>query len=115
MIVARVRAAVWAWGAARSVRRVLDEGGIEALAVPEPPALPPAAGRAVEVALRASRATCLVSSAVRQRWLAAQGDRRDLVIGVVPPKAGFQAHAWLEGDPQPPGRDFREVMRVPAA
>ncbi|MEZ5098885.1 MAG: lasso peptide biosynthesis B2 protein [Thermoleophilia bacterium] len=115
MIVAHVRAAAWALVAARSVRRVLDEGGIEALAVPAPPALPAPAGRAVEVALRTSRATCLVSSAVRQRWLAEHGDRRDLVIGVVPPRAGFQAHAWLEGDPQPAGQEFREVMRVPAA
>ena len=77
--------------------------------------MPAAAGRGVSAVLRRSRATCLVRSSVRQRWLAAHGDRRDLVIGVKPPAEGFAAHAWLDGDPESTLEGFTELTRVPAA
>jgi hypothetical protein len=49
---------------------------------------------------------------VLQAWHAAQGRPRDLVIGVTAPSAGFQAHAWLDGEN--PGA-FEELLRRPVA
>jgi hypothetical protein len=44
------------------------------------------------------RATCLESALVRQRWLAAHGERRDIVIGILATGLRDQpAHAWLDG------------------
>ena len=61
---------------------------------------------------RLMRASCLESALVRQRWLAAAGDRRDLVLGVTAPATGFRAHAWLEGDRVDDG--FSELSRFAA-
>jgi Transglutaminase-like superfamily len=44
------------------------------------------------------RATCLEAALVRQSWLAAHGDNREIVIGVVASGLRDQpAHAWVEG------------------
>ena len=66
----------------------------------------------VRTVLRLRGATCLESATVRQTWLAAAGDRRDIVIGVTAPAAGFRAHAWLDGEPAHGG--FTELTRRPA-
>jgi hypothetical protein len=47
---------------------------------------------------------------VLQRWLAAHGDQRDVIIGVLAPAEGFGAHAWLEGET--PSSPFQELTRV---
>lgn len=112
---ARLRAAWWALGAARSVRRQLSSGlPIEQVVVPAVPSLPSEAGRAVGGLLRRSRFSCLVRTVVRQAWFAAHGDRRELVIGVKAPGESFAAHAWLEGDPAGEHEGFRELARRPA-
>ncbi len=49
--------------------------------------------------LRRRGESCLVKAIVLQAWQAAHGRRRDLIVGVTDP-AGFEAHAWLEGDPR---------------
>jgi hypothetical protein len=46
---------------------------------------------------------------VLQRWYAAQGTRKDVVIGVTAPAEGFTAHAWLDGEE---AQRFREIHRL---
>lgn len=110
-----MRAALWTVRAVRTAKRQLGDGDdYRALDIPPPPSLPQSAARGVGAVLRRSRATCLVEASVRQRWLAAHGEPRDLVIGVKPPAEGFAAHAWLEGDPESSAAGFTELTRVPA-
>jgi len=52
--------------------------------------------------------SCLERSLVLQRWLAAHGDYREIVIGVTGADA-FRAHAWLDGEEGP---GFHEIARV---
>jgi hypothetical protein len=108
-----LRAAWWTLRAARTARRQLDEGGLEALRLPTPPKLPASAERGVTGVLVRRKDTCLVRTAVRQAWKAAQGDSRDLVIGVTTPSDGFEAHAWLDGDSDRQTQGFKELTRVP--
>ena len=109
-----VRAAWWTLRAIRSVQRQLRYRRIDELS----PVAPPAAGgrgvRAVGAVLRIRQPSCLVSAAVRQAWLAGQGQQRDLVVGV---RGGceFVAHAWLEGDPPSTHEGFHEIFRRAAA
>jgi hypothetical protein len=107
-----LRAAWWTVRALRHVRRGLDRDSFRAPSVPEPPAVPVGAGRGVNAALRRRPASCLERALVLQRWEAAQGRRRDIVIGVTAP-ADFSAHAWLDGDPAEAG-PFTELVRIPA-
>ncbi len=107
------RALWWAERAARQVRRDLAGRGLDNLVVGPPPPLPPRDRRWVAVLLRIRRQTCLVRSAVLQAWDAAHGRPRDLVIGVTAPGKGFQAHAWLEGEPARASRGFTELSRRP--
>ncbi len=61
--------------------------------------------------LRRERYTCLERALVRQAWHAAHGDRRDVIIGVQAPSAGFAAHAWLDGDASSQTEAFAELAR----
>ncbi len=110
---AAARGAAWALRACGEARRGLRTVELDALALPAVPALPRGAGRGVQAVLRRTRWSCLERAVVRQRWLAAQGDRRDLLIGVQagPPIA---AHAWLEGDPATASEGYEELSRHPA-
>jgi Transglutaminase-like superfamily len=113
--VSTLRAAWWALRSARRARKRLDRDGLEAVVtLPPAPAVPDEAGRGVYAVLRRRADTCLVRSMVLQRWHAAQGRRRDLIVGVTSPSRGFQAHAWLEGDPPCAEEGFRELLRRPA-
>ena len=107
--VADARAAGWATRALLRARRQLRKGGVDALAVPPPPALPRDAWRGVNAIVGRVDPTCLERAAVRQRWYAAHGDERDLVIGVTSPSGGFKAHAWLEGDEA--AAEYHELTR----
>jgi hypothetical protein len=112
---ASLRAAWWTARAVRAARRELGDGNdYRALDLPPLPDLPPRALRGVNAVIRRTRATCLVKASVRQRWHAAHGDQRDLIIGVTPPAEGFKAHAWLDGDPESRSDEFTELTRVPA-
>ena len=110
-----VRAAWWAARALVRARRQLKRGGIDAVTLPRPPDLPRDAWRGVNAVVRRVDPTCLERAIVRQRWYAAHGDRRDLVIGVTPPATGFKAHAWLEGDDPGTIEGLRELTRREAA
>ncbi len=107
------RAALWARRAASSVRRQLRQGRVDDLVVPPPPRLPAAAERGVYAALRRLPSTCLERALVLQTWHASHGDPREVVIGVIGPRRGFDAHAWLDGEGGPSAEPFSEIMRVP--
>jgi hypothetical protein len=112
--VPNLRAAWWAVRTARRTRlRLRNENLDAALFPPPPPPLPAAAERGVQAALRRRGHACLVRSIVMQVWLAAHGDRRDLIIGVRGPNEEFGAHAWLEGEPAHSDGPFHEILRRP--
>lgn len=111
-----LRAAAWTFRALTVARRHLRVNGIDPMPVlPGPPGVGADAFRGVAAVLRRRDATCLERSLVLQRWLAAHGDRRELVIGVKGPRDEFGAHAWLEGEPPTDGiSEFKELLRRPA-
>ena len=109
--VSRAHAAMWTVAAIRSARRQLRGGPVESVVLPPPPQQALGRHRVLLLVLRASRSTCLTSATVRQAWWAAHGRPRDLVVGVTAPKAGFKAHAWLEGDPESRSDEFVELLR----
>ena len=110
--VAAVRAAAWTLMELARLRRALRRDGIGARAVRPPRRPPPVGARGVFWVLRRRKATCLERSLLLQAWYAAQGQRRDVVIGVTAPNAGFTAHAWLDGDPAEADGPYRELHRL---
>lgn len=108
----QVSAAGWALRAAAAARRQLASGRVDEVALPPPPAGCTAAPRAARLALRLATRNCLVRSLVRQAWLSAAGERRDVVIGVRR-SPGFVAHAWIDGDPAEADGPYEELLRLP--
>jgi hypothetical protein len=50
---------------------------------------------------------------ILQRWRAAQGDPRDVVVGVLGPGDRFRAHAWLDDEEPTENEDaYRELVRI---
>lgn len=93
--------------------RALEDDGLDAVArIPGAPAVPEAHRAMVTRTLRLLGATCLVQSAILQRWDTDHGHPRPLVIGVARQGGEFAAHAWLEGDWAP--GEFVELHRRPA-
>ena len=91
-----VRTVVWAMASRVRARRFVHVSGLRGLALTPAPPLGLEHARIVGRVLAVTRATCLVRSAVLQRWLADNGQPVDLVVGVTPPSRGFKAHAWLD-------------------
>lgn len=111
---ASVRAALWTLRALARTRRRLRAGDLKTITVEAPPPLPAEAVRGVRGVLRRVDQTCLERALVLQRWLAAHGERRDVVIGVAAPASDFRAHAWLDGDPPTESNGYTELLRLPA-
>jgi hypothetical protein len=109
-----VRAAFWTLRALGRTRRQLRRQGMDRLDLPAPPAVPESAVCGVLAALRRRPTSCLERALVLQRWYAAHGRPRDVVIGVAGSSRDFRAHAWLEGDVDEPEQTYRELSRVPA-
>jgi hypothetical protein len=109
---ADLRAARWADNALGQARAKLAAGPLADVVLSPPTVLPASGRRAVEVVLRLRRATCLERALVRQRWLAAHGVARQVVIGVGSPSEGFRAHAWLEGEDDIVSAQFSELTRL---
>jgi hypothetical protein len=110
---ATLRAAWWTFRSVRRARRELRDSGVRAH-VPPPPKLPWGAGRGVNAVLRRQEPTCLERSLVMQAWLAAQGERHDVVVGVTRTASGFDAHAWVDMVPDTPdSAKYEELMRLP--
>jgi Transglutaminase-like superfamily len=110
-----LRAALWALMALRRTRRALKRDRVTEIRVGRPPALPRSAGRGVRAVMRRIEPTCLERALVLQAWGVAQGEKRDVVIGVNGTGDQFAAHAWLEGEPDGERGAYRELMRVPAS
>jgi hypothetical protein len=108
-----LRAALWALRALIATRRDPTKNPAQPPSLPRVPRLPPVARRGVEAVLRRRAATCLERATLLQAWYAAQGRRRDVVIGVTAPNTGFRAHAWLDGDPPCHEQGFHELLRRP--
>jgi hypothetical protein len=106
-----LRAALWAARALHVARKQLKRQGLAGLELPSPPRLQGSAGRGVSALLRRRSHTCLEEAVVLQRWLAAQGERRDVIVGVRGP-GEFGAHAWLDGDLAPADAGYLELTRV---
>ena len=108
-----LRAAWWTYWSVRRARRQLRDSGVRAQ-IPPPPTLPWAAGRGVNAVLRRQEPTCLERSLVMQAWLAAQGERHDVVVGVNRTTSGIDAHAWVD---LPRGSSdaarYHELVRLP--
>ena len=103
---------LWAVRALWRTRRQLRSAPVADLDLPGPPIGGAGGLRTVERVLATQGASCLETALVTQRWLAAQGLGRDVLIGVSPPGEGFRAHAWLD-DPEvdiDPG--LTEIHRV---
>lgn len=98
----------------RRARRQLQRSGWEGLELPALPELPSSAGRGVDVVLRRLPATCLERAIVLQRWRAAHGDPRDVIVGVRGSKVDFSAHAWLDDEPVGSADgEYQELVRLP--
>ena len=108
------RGALWARRAVRDARRQLRDGNLKDLSVAPPYRLPPSADYGVHAVLRRLPSTCLERAVVLQRWRTAQGDPREIVIGVLRDEDEFKAHAWVEGEGDQLAPAFEELMRVPA-
>lgn len=104
-----LRGAWWTVRSLRRVRRQLRDGELEDVRIDAPPELGKTARWGVDAVLRRTPTSCLERSLVLQRWLAARGEPRDVVIGVRAPSTGFRAHAWLDGEPT---RDYNELLRL---
>jgi len=108
---ASARVAVWAWVEGRRLGPALRADGIEAVDRVAP--APDVAARhrpVVAGVMRVTGATCLVRSALLQRWDADHGVSRPLVIGVAREDSTVTAHAWLEGERH---ARFEELHRRP--
>jgi len=108
---ATLRAAWWTHRALRSARRQLRTRSPERVRLPPLPPLPVSSGRGVRALLRRQPTTCLERALVLQRWRAAHGDPQDVVVGVIAPRAGFRAHAWLADEPHG-ASGYAELLRV---
>ena len=107
-----IRAALWARRSIRQARRRLQAESVEHVTLPLPPSLPPSAERGVWAVFRRAHPTCLEQAVVLQAWRARAGDVRDVVIGVRGNGDDFEAHAWLDGEPDPQAAEFLEIARV---
>ena len=112
LTLADVRAALWAHRTLGRARRQLGAGRVTDFVLAPPPPLPAAARRGVEALLRRRRHTCLEAALVRQRWLAAHGMHRKVVIGVASPRDRFVAHAWVDGEEPAASQRFCELTRI---
>lgn len=108
------RGARWARRAVRDARRQLRDGNLKDLSLVAPRRLPPSADYGVHAVLRRLPSTCLERAVVLQQWRIAQGDPREIVIGVLRGEDDFKAHAWVEGEGDQLAPAFEELMRVPA-
>ena len=101
--------AAWSWRSAHRLGPKLDAIGIDAIAeAPPSPDAPAAQRTTVSFVLRLTRTSCLVRSAVLQRWDSDHGRPRPLIIGVAKSGNAVDAHAWLEGEP---AGEFVEIHR----
>jgi hypothetical protein len=106
-----LRTAWWSVRALPPTRRGLRAPAAVALRLPPAPAVPAASEAALHAVLRLTRQPCLVIASMRQAWMHAQGEERDVVIGVRRERGSFEAHAWVDGDAPGSFTGYREIAR----
>jgi Transglutaminase-like superfamily len=104
-----VNAGLWAARELRHLRTTLARDGVRSTVRRPPRRVSRRSGRVVMFAARVGNATCLERSLLRQAWLRGRGTLRDVVIGIRS-QDEFEAHAWLDGDPD--GADYVEIHRI---
>jgi hypothetical protein len=107
-----LRAALWTTRALRATKRQLASVPVTEVRVPAPPEVGPSSLSVVRRTLNRWPSTCLERALVLQRWLAAGGDTRDVVIGVTAPGEAFGAHAWVDGEADDYHESVHELTRV---
>lgn len=107
-----LRAALWTRRALHRVHVDLKANGLSYSPVPAPPPLPSHARRGVHAVLRRQQSTCLERALVLQRWCAANGDARDVIVAVRGGTVDFAAHAWVDGEPDGAADSFEELIRL---
>lgn len=105
-------AALWALRSLRAARSRLAAGELLGIELPDPEPRALSGRRGVKAALWLGRASCLEGALVRQRFSAARGDRRDVVIAVSSPSEQFGAHAWLDGERDAKLPGLHELTRL---
>ncbi len=106
------RTLFWSMRMVVRVRKQLPYKPFGEVLLSGPPASDPLSRSAMNAGLRLRRATCLEQALLRQRFDAANGLQRTLIIAVTNPADGFRAHSWLEGERQP-DPSMREIARHP--
>jgi transglutaminase superfamily protein len=110
----RHRPAVFVWldRGFVDVRASLRTEGIEhaRARLPDPPYAARWLTLVVAARLSMQRATCLERSLILQRWLMANGEPHDVLIGVRSPRETTIAHAWLDHED---ARCHHVLMRIP--
>ncbi len=110
--ISSLRVVAWTRASVRALDQSLHRDGLAATSgLSTPPTASARHRRIVAGLLR--RRSCLVRSAVLQRWDADHGHGRPLVIGVARDGDGYAAHAWLEGERS--GDGFVDLHRRPPA
>ncbi len=107
------RTLLWSVRMVGRVRKQLPQRPFSEVVLSTPPALDVRSRSAMNAGLRLRRASCLERALLRQRFDAANGVQRTLIIAVTSPADGFRAHSWLEGDRQQ-DTSMREIVRHPA-
>lgn len=102
------RTVIWALREGHKARRGIRKQGMSPPPRISPPPYPDLGYRAVELALKLTRRTCLERALIIQAWYAAAGYEREILIGVKGPSRDFEAHAWLEGEH---ASDYQELAR----
>jgi hypothetical protein len=110
----RHRPAVVAWldRSLADVRESLQAEGIyyARARLPDPPYAARWLTLLVAARLAMQRATCLERSLIMQRWLMANGQPHDVLIGVRSPRETTIAHAWLDHEDS---LSYHVLMRLP--
>jgi hypothetical protein len=101
----------WALPAVAVTKRRLKRNGTRTKA-PRAPRLGDGSLRGVMAVIGRLEPTCLERSLVLQSYLRAQGDEREVVIGVRTDEDGFAAHAWLAGEEEGYGAGYEEIHRL---
>lgn len=107
------RTLFWSLRTVGRIRQQLPQRPFGDVVLTIPPASDVRSRSAMNAGLRLRRASCLEQALLRQRFDAANGVQRTLIIAVTSPANGFRAHSWLEGERQH-DPSMREIVRLPA-
>ena len=113
--ITRGRVTWWAFRAMMVARyHVIRNHPLESVRLPRTPRWTPVEEESTVLSvIDRFKISCLTRTFVRQAWYTGHGNPRDLMIGVRSPSNGFEAHAWLEGDPSTEYEGFEVLAKRP--